>query len=303
MEVSTMAKRKRALLTGVLLIALVCITGCVDLDEVDLSCRIPLTEYYDMVGSWNDLISYSDAKRVDNLVNAVFTMVSLKDFVNTRNQPVTFVAGGTPYNLNYRVGETPHLLDSYDNPIAVTEFTTDRNGKLGQFLACSLANVGATVSYNEEFTITFTMPENGKTCAVWIYSWVSISINKAQGSYTNINGNTVYYDYPYAEVKWGTKVQVGVRYYLKGQHFIPIEDGHLGLYALITDRNMDGLLTEHDTLTIEAHAKGGTKGGLRNTTYPMNQYVPLTDQWGYVLNLISEPGPQGMNYFLNIQRQ
>ena len=298
-----MTRYKRHFLLAALLISLIGISGCVDLNEVDLSCRIPLTEHYDMVGSWNDLISYNDSKRVDNMINAIFTMISLKDYVNMRTQPVTFVAGGSAYHLSYKIGETPRLQDSYGYPVTLTEFNTDRNGELGHFIACTLANVGMGVSYDEEFTLTFTMPENGKTCAVWVYSWVSININKAQGSYTDINGNKVYYDYPYADIKWGTKVKAGVRYYLKGQHYIPIEKGHLTLYALVTDRNMDGYLTEHDTLSIEARAKGGTKGGLHNSTYPMNQYVPLTDQWGYVMNLISEPGPEGMNYFLNIQRQ
>ncbi|MGI5854413.1 MAG: hypothetical protein ACOX8I_08845 [Bacillota bacterium] len=298
-----MTRYKRHFLLAALLISLIGISGCVDLNEVDLSCRIPLTEYYDMVGSWNDLVSYSDSKRVDNMVNAIFTMISLRDYANMRSQPVSFVAGGSLYHLTYRVGEAPLLQDAYGNPVALTDFSVDRNGNLGSFIACTLANVGTEVSYNEEYSLTFTMPQTGKTCAVWIYSWVSIGINKAQGSYTDINGNKVYYDYPYAQVKWGTKVKTGVCYYLKGQHFIPVEGGHLGLYVLITDRNLDGYLTEQDLLTIEARAKGGTKGGLHSSTYPMNQYVPLTDDWGYIMNLISEPGPQGMSYFLNIQRQ
>lgn len=297
------AMGKRVWMFVVFFVILTAVTGCTDLDAVDLTCRIPLAEYSDVVGSWKDLVSFSDSRRSDNWVDSFITMIRLKDFVTSKDASASFTAGGSTYSLRYQAGEVPMLLDQYGNPVALTEAKSTRDGDWNQGIRCSLAEVGNGVSFDEYHTLAFTMPENGRTCSIWAHSWFKTDIRKAQGTRKDFFGNTVYYDYPYAEVRWGLETKVGVRYYLKGQYILTGEKVPVKLTALITDTNMDGVITEQDTLYIDPQAKGGTKGGLRNASYPMNQIIPISDRYGYKLNLVNEAGPEGTRYFLDVKRQ
>lgn len=294
---------KRAFVLLILAAIVTVVAGCTDLDSMDLSCRIPLTEYDDMVGTWKDLVSYSDSRRADNPISSFFTVLRLRDYAVTRNSPASFVAGATTYTLNYRVGQAPTLTDQYGNLVPLTESKTSFDGDWNHEIGCSLANVGRGVGFEEHHNLAFTIPETGRTCAIWAHSWVRIRINKAQGSYVDFHGNTVYYDYPYADINWGVNTKVGVRYYLKGSAYIPGEEVDVRLTALVIDSNMDGAITELDTVIITPYAKGGTKGGLYERSYPFNQYVRLSERQGYILNLVTEQGPEGPRYFVDIKKQ
>lgn len=294
---------RRAWIFLISIVILATMTGCTDLDGIDLSCRIPLTEYSDMVGSWKELVSFRDTRRTDNLVDSFFTILRLKDFITMRNTPTTFMAGGASYTLNYGVGESPALYDSYGNPVPLTTAKTTREGDWRQQIRCSLANVGQTISYDETHTLAFTMPENGRTCEIWARSWVRVTIRKEQRSRTDFHGKTIYYDYPFTETSWGFTTKAGVHYYMRGRHIIPGGKADVTLSALLTDSNLDGRITEQDTVYIQPEAKGGTKGGLRGSSYPMNRLIQVTGAYGYILNLIAEPGLNGTQYFLDVQRR
>lgn len=297
-----MKKRAWIFLISTIILAMTMV-GCTDLDDMDLSCRIPLTEYSDMVGSWKELVSFRDSRRTDGLFNSFFTFVRLRDFIQMRNTPTTFMAGGTTYTLHYDVGESPVLHDSYGSPVPLINARTTREGDWRQQIRCSLANVGQAISYDEYHTLAFTLPESGRTCEIWARSWVKVTIRKEQRSRTDFHGKTVYYDYPYAETSWGFTTKVGIHYYMRGRYIIPGEKRDVTLAVLLTDTNLDGRITEQDSVYIQPEAKGGTKGGLRGANYPMNQLIQVTGTQAYVLNLITQPGMNGTQYFLDIQRR
>lgn len=294
---------KRAWILVVFAMFLTVLAGCTNLDNIDLSCRIPLAEYDDMVGSWRELVSFSDSRRSDNWIDSFITVLRIRDFATSRDASASFTAGGSTYTLRYRVGEMPTLLDQYGNRVPLTESKSNRDGDWNHGIRCSLAEVGRSVSFDEYHSLSFIMPENGRTCSIWAHSWYKVEIRKAQGQRRDFFGNVVYYDYPYADVRWGLTTKAGVRYYLRGQHMVTGEKAPVKLTATVTDTNMDGMITEQDTLFINPQAKGGTKNGLRNTTYPMNQFIPMSDRYGYKLNLVNEAGPEGTRYYLDVQRQ
>lgn len=294
---------KRAWVFLVLALILTVVTGCTDLGEMDLSCRIPLSEYNDMVGSWKELVSYSDSRRTDNLLNSLFTMVRLRDFIVRKDGSTAFAAGGSTYTLDYRMGGTPIIRDAYGQPVVLTESKSSHDGDWDHSIRCSMAEVGNGISFDEQHSLSFILPESGRTCSVWTHSWISVQIKKAEGSYKDLHGNTVYYSYPYSEAKWGLTTKVGVRYYLRGQHVLTAGEVPVKLTALITDSNLDGQITEVDSAIIDPQAKGGTKGGLRNATYPLNQVILVSGRYAYKLNLVTEQGVDGPHHFLDIQRQ